>query len=932
MPQITRIFFDWSQPALRVAADWLARQAEAGGDLSQLVVVVPGGRAGRRLLEILVTDAAARGVGLSPPTIVTMGGLPELLYSPQKPFADELTQRLAWVAALRRVPRDVLTPYIPALAQQQEASRLLELADVLRSQHVELAADGHDFEDVAKQTAAMGEQTEAARWKALRRVQRTYLDILDELQVWDKQTARLYAIKFQECATDKQIVLLATVDMNRAARQMLDQVAANVTALIFAPEPLHDRFDEHGCVIGPAWSDVRVPLDDARIALADDPVDQADMVARTIAAFDEKYRAAEITVGVCDERVVPQIERQLRQCAVPARFGPGRPLSASPPYRLLAALADFLERRSWRDLAALLRHPDLEMWLAAQPGVAGDWLTFVDTYQTTHVPAQLDDAWLGDAEDYASVKAAFEAVAHLTKPLLEVKRSVREWTAELTNVLKAIYADRKIDPTSAADRALRESLQHIHAALVAQQYVPQPIAPSVTSADALRWALDAVAGQQLAPPADADAVELLGWLELPLDDAPALIVTTLNEGHVPKSSTSDLFLPDSLRKALGLDDNIRRYARDAYALSVLAASRDLQIIVGRRDADGYPLAPSRLLFACDDATLVARAQRFFSPARPTRSKRPLAGALTATREKFTFTQPLPEPLKSPLTKLRVTAFRDYLACPYRFYLKNVARIEAISDEAEELGGDGFGTLAHEVLNQFGLDERRHTSSAEEIDALLTEILQQAVRENFGTQLRPAVAIQVEQLRRRLERFAQEQAARAANGWRIVHTELDIVEGQCTISIDGQPFHLTGRIDRIDQHEATGAWAIWDYKTSDTAKKPTATHQRKAEWIDLQLPLYRQLAAAVETKLQSILQVDGKLQLGYVQLPKSVDGVKFEIAEWSTADLDAAYERACDVIRAIRQGVFWPPNYPPPDFSEAFAGLCLDNVFGRPDCE
>jgi len=39
-----------------------------------------------------------------------------------------------------------------------------------------------------------------------------------------------------------------------------------------------------------------------------------------------------------------------------------------------------------------------------------------------------------------------------------------------------------------------------------------------------------------------------------------------------------------------------------------------------------------------------------------------------------------------------------------------------------------------------------------------------------------------------------------------------------------------------------------------------------------------------------------------------------------------------VIRAIRQGVFWPPNYPPPDFSEAFAGLCLDNVFGRPECE
>lgn len=63
------------------------------------------------------------------------------------------------------------------------------------------------------------------------------------------------------------------------------------------------------------------------------------------------------------------------------------------------------------------------------------------------------------------------------------------------------------------------------------------------------------------PEPTSDAVELLGWLELPLDDTQAAIVTSFNEGFVPTSLNSDLFLPNGLRRRLGLNDNARRYAR-----------------------------------------------------------------------------------------------------------------------------------------------------------------------------------------------------------------------------------------------------------------------------------------------------------------------------------------------------------------------------------
>src|SRR5690606_30715604 len=114
--------------------------------------------------------------------------------------------------------------------------------------------------------------------------------------------------------------------------------------------------------------------------------------------------------------------------------------------------------------------------------------------------------------------------------------------------------------------------------------------PDLSGAGYLRWLLAEIGREPIPPATDPHAVELLGWLELPWDDAPAMIVTGMNEGIVPSSLNSDLFLPNRLRQQLQLDDNDRRFARDAYALTLLAASRDrLTLIVGRVSAKNDPL-------------------------------------------------------------------------------------------------------------------------------------------------------------------------------------------------------------------------------------------------------------------------------------------------------------------------------------------------------
>ena len=140
-------------------------------------------------------------------------------------------------------------------------------------------------------------------------------------------------------------------------------------------------------------------------------------------------------------------------------------------------------------------------------------------------------------------------------------------------------------------------------------------------AAALRLVVERVGTERLPPPAQAGAIEVLGWLELPLDDAAGLIVTGVNEGIVPSVGSADLFLPDRLRGALGLEDNDRRYARDNYALNLLAASRRLKVIAGRRGLDGEPRVPSRLLFACEGVEMAERARQYFRAGRPGRAAR-----------------------------------------------------------------------------------------------------------------------------------------------------------------------------------------------------------------------------------------------------------------------------------------------------------------------
>ena len=934
MPQISCKYLGWKQPAIKSSADFLLELHSDHGlvDLTSVWVVTPTRRAGRRLREVLLQNAVERDLAIFPPQFTTVGQLPELLYEAKLPFATSLVQQFAWANALRQADRKTLRQIVPQHPADEADPRWMELGSLLQRQHLELTEHRLDFATVAEHGRQLEGFTDFDRWTALAKVQTEYLRSLDALKLWDRQTARNVAIEHNECQIDGQIVLVGTVDLSRTLRGMLEQVGDQVTSLVFAERSASHRFDEFGCVRPNEWQNAIVGVEDHQIFVADGPANQADAVVYAIEAFEGKYSASEITIGVPDVSLVPHLENKLQQFEIEVRWGPGRSLAASPPAQWLRIAADYLATQRYEPFAELIRHSDTHQYLVGlnyPRDIIKEFDRYFDDHMPDHVRPKKGESAGGNAGD---LPEAGWLLFDLLKSLSGKSRSPKLWAEEIHDVVLRLYDRRQLNVDHAHDRATVDACDKINEAIARLAQLPDELAPDVSASAAILMILAQLADEEVPPAAGGDVIEMVGWLELPLDDAKVAIITNMNDGVVPRSVSSDVFLPNSFREALGLDDNARRYARDAYALQALLNSRlAVRLIVGRRAATNDPLRPSRLLMATQRDKLPDRCLRLFN------GKADCAPiVMPVDHDELRFRVPRPTKLQEPITSLSVTAFGSYLICPYRFYLNRVRRLRQHDDMLTELDGSKFGSLAHDVLERFGKSEFHDSCDEAEISLYLAEQLRVLADEQFGKRPKPTVQVQLAQLRLRLEKFAERQVEWRERGWQIIRTEMHFDAGR--IPVDGKDFGLIGRIDRIDRRVKDGEveFAILDYKTGDRAESPKAKHIRgkrtgdpllPAHWVDLQLPLYRYLVQSDEGLRE---ELEGKtIKLGYVLLPSSSADTRFDLANWTEEDLITADQATEQIIRDIRDEIFWPPTdpFPYPNFDEHSA-IVQHGVFGR----
>lgn len=929
--EIKLAFLGTDRPALHSAADYLLEFFAEGAmhDMSSGTIVLPSARAGRQLKRRLLHCSNQLGTALFPPRIVTVGQLPELLYQPARSFADDLTQQLAWAKALQETDAETIAnigvgKHTATGEQQNNEFSWIEIGRLIWKQHKELSSENLSFADIAVQGANLPGFVDQRRWHALGVLQQTYLRTLTGLNLSDPFTARLEAICHGRCRFEGQLILLGTVDLNHTLRLMLSQVATAVTTLVHAPEHWKNRFDQYGCLRTSEWQHCEIGIPEKQWQVADGPLEQSQAVINCLREFGTKYATTDISVGLPDESLAPLLQRTFNTYQLPSRWGLGPRVSETAPIKLLSAVSNLLEGNQFHDFGALIRHSDVNCWLEHE-GIDADYLTVVDelfqqripvTY-TELVPKNLPSP---NTDLVTRVTAKIKAIL---SPLVGPPRPIGEWSEPIANLLSTIYG-YELDPNNEVHALVIKTSDEIHRLLVSFRQVPPGLEPHISAADALRFLIDDLGSVNISAPPVAGGIELLGWLELPLDDVPVLVLTSFDEEFVPSNIDADLFLPNALRTRLEIDNNTRRYARDAYALSVLIATRtEIRLIVARRNARNDPLLPSRLLFATDPETIAIRWSKIL---RTGITQESVVSPELLKNAPKTSLLPIPFPdAKYKFTRaLSPTDFRSYLSCPYRFYLEHVLCLTTVKDDLLEMDAGLFGTIMHGALNRFGASKCADETEERAIMAALNHCLDQVVQQRFGQPIAPAVALQIEQIRIRLNAFASRQAKWRAQGWQIRYTEVPRNKEPIPFRVDDHTAMLTGRIDRIDFHAETGRWAIWDYKTSDSADTPRKAHNRSEnskEWIDLQLPLYRHLATGLQ-------DVQGNIQLGYILLPQDTQKVQFVDGDWTPQELAAADEVAREVIRKIRQGIFWKPTDPPPPYADFLAPICRDGVLEK----
>jgi ATP-dependent helicase/DNAse subunit B len=214
-----------------------------------------------------------------------------------------------------------------------------------------------------------------------------------------------------------------------------------------------------------------------------------------------------------------------------------------------------------------------------------------------------------------------------------------------------------------------------------------------------------------------------------------------------------------------------------------------------------------------------------------------------------------------------TALEAYVACPFRFWVEHVLRLEPLDDPSEEVEHTRRGAAVHRALARFHARIRDHAAEwlaqAElpaAVDADLESHLKAAVEEDAARAGSPATKmlwqLEGKRLLRSLARYrhhwgefrAPWREKGAAPAPHSLEADFGMPAAKCVpmadalvIQADGVEVRIGGRIDRVDVADLAGEVGFWviDYKTGRGQHYTTASIER---FERLQLPLY---AVAVE---------------------------------------------------------------------------------------
>ena len=927
MPKRIRIL-DWKEAALPQLVREIVHPVEGGRgvlDLRETRLVVPTRQSVRLLGDALARHAAERGQLLLPPSF----SLPEQLFAGSTggaPPAGPRRSFLAWTRVLEEVAPSEFSNLLGEAPNLSGLDQRLVWGRVLREVEALLGENLLRFGDVPGEALAPGEEE---RWRELAELERRFLAVLDDWGLSSEADFRLAACAHPRPPEGCNRLLLALVP------DPLPGVVSFLEALLTAhPELLLEvltwgpdaveAFDDWGRPRPSYWRDRNppAPVLEERFHPLRSVEEEALRVRDLLQPNLERPGA--VALGVQSGELVSPLKRLGVPCFDPS----GEPLSMTWPYPLLGSLAEWLESDGFEPFARLVRAP----WIVAV--LEGE----VDGFHHREVLFQLDRIRARSLPDTAS------DVRRKLRPgssLAGVFPCFDDWKRALR---KAPFGTSFLELINGWANFLDGLPPLIPVWNRWVEVLPEAVADAEALAPGspaafLRALLALLQDEVFYDDSPGEGLRVQGWLELPLVEAPHLVLAELADEHLPGVVRSHPFLPDALRSRLGLRDEETRHTRDAWLLSCLDQSRRrkgrLDLTLSRSNSRGEPQKPTRLLFQGAPDTLPARVQAAFREP-PVLSEDPNWTLGWKLRP--------PGPAERPFRpqRLSVTAFRSYLRCPFRFFLERSLGMESFENRKMEMDAGEFGTLIHDTLEAFAREETiRDSMDPPGIAEFFRERATALIHQRYGQSLPLPLEIQLESVIQRLRAWSEHEAQSRREGWRIDPALVEWTPPEDADDLEIEGYRITGKIDRIERHEETGALRLLDFKTWDAPEAPFKSHLKKwsgadedsvppyarvmlagkpHRWLDLQLPLYAWMAHT--------LFPESDLQVGYVHLPRAVGKAGVDL--WTGLEdpdlLASAVECARGVLRDIRADIFWPPAE---DLKyDAFDGLFFDSLAGE----
>jgi len=949
-----RVFLGWHQSALELVSDRLLRlNRENPNRFRRALIVVPTEESGRRLRERLAEKA--EGNALLVPRVCLSG---TLTAAPDE--ADSLETLSAWLAVLSETAPEQSWPHLfPAppriFSNAGEGGTIAWCLSTARQFLIlrhQLEQAGltpshvrkHLASSMAGEVAIPGEEDE--RWREMEALFAAVDARLRAGGVCPAEEARQKTLLHADWPGRSSLIILACLPQisvqTRRFLAHLPREKGDVESWIHAPQTHADHFDDWGQP-GSFWEHCPIPVEDSSLHVLPDA---RALAARAVQLMDG-IPSDEAVLGVCDAEMLPAIHTAFHMQSWPLYLPEGRsPLTAD-----LARLPDELEAAAPRtngktevgtgggaaELSLLLRNTALQLLCGLTDTRQHDFCELLDTIEQTHLPDQADTLLnlLHRAREQESrwVFAARYAdrVAGLLR-LLASPNTLRDALSRLLEALSALRTHTNYDESiDEACQRLRELLSLLRGGL----------APTSRSAVLALLRLQFSAIRPPVAPRSTTALDAHGWMELLFAPGRHVVLTGLHEGCVPEAPAADSYLPDSLRRQLGMDCNTRRVERDSYLLCSLLASHpgEVSLLVARQRDDGSVISPSRLLTRCPDQppeALPERVQRLFSAMEPHSGSLPfergrwLIGAVDAGTRTLS-SQPAPHlpsdgiepislitgslanPWSRPETAFSPSVLKDFLTCPLRFWLRRLLRLDpgnTFVEDKSALQASDYGSILHDILRDLAGDFPRLSpdDSLERLTSRAKELLDARLRQLFGTRLPITLRPQQELMQEKLRRFCRKHLQHLQEGWEVLSLEEEQRWTWRNILFNFRP-------DRIDRHR-DGSLRVIDYKTHK--HPPTDTHLKRlsedaaarcAAYLpslplltrekgvyrvaDVQLPLY---AAWVQERYGS------PPAMLYCNLPRTSGDVTFNSFDISPEEKNLLLSNAEEAARLIRNGL------------------------------